>query len=374
MRVALDAYPLLGQRTGVGTYVLRLAEALLRLPDGPTVVLPTASVRPPCVPPSLARAEHHHVRVPFRILQALWDRGRYPPAEWLVGSELDVFHATNFVAPPLRRTPLVTTVHDLSYLYYPTAVDERVQQYQRWVPDTIRRSRVVICDSSATAAEVAGCYDLAPDRVVAIPLGVDDSWHSATAPSAAWLASHGLPGRYLVAVGASATRKRIDLLVAAVQRARRDDRSVPPLVLVGAAPPRAAEAAASTATPDVILAGHLDDEALQSVVAGAVALVFPSAYEGFGLPLLEAMAAGTPVVASDLAVHREVCGSHGTIIDLDGADGPDTAADRLAAALITVARSGPDPVAIEAARGWAASFTWDRTAAATLAVYEAACS
>lgn len=372
MRVALDAYPLLGRRTGIGTYVLRLTEALLRLPGGPEVVLPTASVRVPAIPPSLTRAEHHHVRVPFRLVQPLWDRGGFPPAEWLVSSDLDVFHATNFVAPPLRRTPLVTTVHDLSYVRFPAAVDERVQRYRRWVPDTIRRSRFVICDSSATAAEVADFYDLAPERVVGIPLGVDGSWHTAAAPSAAWLSEHGLPGRYLVAVGASATRKRIDLLLAAVQRARRDDDRVPPLVLVGDAPPEVAQAAASTAAGDVVLVGHLEDDALRTVVAGAVALVFPSAYEGFGLPLLEAMAAGTPVVASDLAVHREVCGDHGTLVDLDGATAPGEAVARLAAALVTAARTPADPAEVAAARAWAGAFTWERTAAATLAVYESA--
>jgi glycosyltransferase involved in cell wall biosynthesis len=370
MRVALDAYPLLGRRTGVGTYVMRLAEGLLRLPGGPDLVLPTASVRPPVMPPSLARAEHHHVRVPFRLVQSLWDRGGFPPAEWLVGSDLDVFHATNFVAPPLQRTPLVTTVHDLSYLRYPAGVDERVQRYQAWVPETIRRSRFVICDSSATAAEVGDVYGLASDRVIAIPLGVDPSWHTAQVPSSTWLTEHGLPGRYLVAVGASATRKRIDLLLAAVQRARRDDDSVPPLVVVGDAPAEAAHAAA--AAGDAVFVGHLEDEVLRAVVAGAAALVFPSAYEGFGLPLLEAMAAGTPVVASDLAVHREVCGDHGTLVDLDAVTTPGDAVARLAAALITASRTPAGPGEVAAARAWAASFTWDHTAAATLAVYEAA--
>lgn len=370
MRVALDPYPLFGRRTGVGTYVLRLAEALLRQPGGPELVLPTASLRPPQPPAMLARAHHHHVRVPFRLVQALWDHVSFPPAEWLVGRDLDVFHATNFVAPPLRRTPVVTTVHDLSYERYPRAVDERVQQYRRWVPRTISRSRFVICDSRATAAEVAERYDLAPEHVVAIPLGVDRSWREASDPTPGWLRSHGLPDRYLVAVGAAAARKRIDLLVAAHRRARWEDDAVPPLVLVGAAPPLAAETAA--ASGDIVLAGHLDEDALQTVVAGAVALVFPSAYEGFGLPLLEAMAAGTPVLASDLPVHREVCGPHATLVDLDHVEQPEEAADRLSRAIVDVARATSDPAALAAARAWADSFTWERTAAATMAVYEAA--
>jgi glycosyltransferase involved in cell wall biosynthesis len=367
MRVALDAYPLFGQRTGVGTYVLRLTEALLRLPGAPEVVLPTVSVGDPGPAAAVPGTERHHAKVPFRLVQGLWDRLPFPPAEWLVGSDLDLFHATNFVAPPFRRTPLVTTIHDLSHELFPDSVDHRVQQYRRWVPDTIRRSRTVICHAAAAAEDIIRFYDLPAERVIGIPLGVDPSWFRVEPVSEGWLAAQGLPPRYLVAVGASTARKRIDLLVAAVQRARRADEAVPPLVLVGAAPPAEVTARAVEAG-DVVLAGHVDDDALRSIVAAAVALVFPSQYEGFGLPLLEAMAAGTAVVASDLGVHREVCGEHAVLVPLDGSD--DVA--QLADALVTAARAAPDAAALAAATAWATGFTWERTAAATLAVYEGA--
>lgn len=368
MRVALDAYPLFGARTGVGTYVHHLVTALAALPDPPELVLPTASLRTSGRAPALAGTASHHVRLPFRVVQALWDRVPLPPAEWVLGTA-DVFHATNFVAPPFRRTPVVTTVHDLSHERYPEAVDDRVARYRTWVPEAIRRSRALITHAEATADDISAFYGIAREQVTAVHLGVDPSWHAAQPADDAWLATRGLPPRYLAFVGSPGERKNIRVLLDAHLGARSADPAVPPLVLAGPRP--AAALLDARHEGHVVVAGYLDDPALRGLVARAVALVFPSRYEGFGLPVLEALAAGTAVLASDLPVHREIAGSHARLVALDAVDdGAATAA--LRDALIEVATSPRTAAVVAAGRAWAGQFTWARTAAATLAVYEAA--
>lgn len=369
MRVALDAYPLFGPRTGVGTYVRHLVTALVGLPDAPEVVLPTASLRASGRAPAIPGTTSHHVRLPFRALQRLWDRVPFPPAEWVVGPA-DVFHATNFVAPPLRRTPLVTTIHDLSHELFPDVVDERVTRYRKWVPDAIRRSRGLITHAESTADDIAAFYGLDRDRVVAIHLGVDPSWAAAAPADEGWLDRHGLPLRYLLFVGSPTDRKNIDLLVRAHAAARAADDAVPRLVLAGP-PPRAGELAGALVCRDLVAAGYLEDADLRRLVAGATALAFPSRYEGFGMPVLEALATGIAVVASDLPVHREIAGGHAHLVDLGQPD-LEERVERLRQALVTVATKQPSPEVVAARRAWAAGFTWERTAAATLAVYEAA--
>lgn len=368
MRVALDAYPLFGPRTGVGTYVQHLAAALAALPDHPEVVLPTASLRASGAAPPIPGTTARHARLPFRAVQALWDRVPFPPAEWVLGAP-DVFHATNFVAPPFRRTPVVTTVHDLSYERYPDAVDPRVARYRKWVPEAIRRSEQIITHAEATADDIARHYVIDRARLTAVHLGVDPSWSAAVPADPAWLEARGLPHRYVVFVGSATDRKNIRLLIDAHHAAREHDADVPPLVIAG--PPPGMRLACPGAVGSVIIAGYLDDADLRGVVAAATALVFPSRYEGFGMPILEAMAAGTPVVASDLAVHREIAGGHARLVALEQPD-PGERVAALMDALVSVSTSAPTSAERSAARAWAAGFTWARTAAATLAVYEVA--
>ena len=136
-------------------------------------------------------------------------------------------------------------------------------------------------------------------------------------------------------------------------------------------PPRAGELAGALVRRDLVAAGYLEDADLRRLVAGATALAFPSRYEGFGMPVLEALATGIAVVASDLPVHREIAGGHAHLVDLGQPD-LEERVERLRQALVTVATEQPSPEVVAARRAWAAGFTWERTAAATLAVYEAA--
>ena len=381
LRVGLDATPLLGPRTGVGHYVTCLVRALVEL--GPEeseleeVVLVPFSWRGtrdlPAVPPwddpsgsgsgsgsrVDSRVRYGSRRVPARLLREGWARGNWPPVEWFAGA-VDVFHATNFVAPPARRAGLVVTVHDLSYLRYPEMVSAASARYRELVPRGIARGAVVCTPTAAVAAELAEAYRVPAERLVVTPLGVGPEWLQAQAPDSDWLVERGLPEHYLLFVGSREPRKNLATLLAAYrQLPPGPDR--PALVLAG--PQGWGEA---LDLRGVITPGYLPDEDLLRVVAGAAALVFPSWYEGFGFPPLQALAAGTPVVAADIPALREVTGGQAELVD--PAD-----ADALAAALAKVLAGGDGGPAARAARAaHAAAFTWSATARATLGAYRLA--
>jgi glycosyltransferase involved in cell wall biosynthesis len=358
--VGLDATPLLGARTGIGRYVEYLVRELAALAAHDLVAtaftLRGAGGLPDAVP---AGVTVRHRPAPARALQAAWSRSELPPVEWLTG-RLDVFHGTNFVLPPLRRAGGVVTVHDLSYLRFPDTVSTASLRYRDLVPRGLRRAAVVVTPSEAVAAEVRDEYGL-DDRVLATPLGVDESWFGAAPPDPSWLAGRGLPERYLLFVGSVEPRKGLPSLVRALRLLHDDSAAVVPLVLAG--PPGWGPALDHAGLPPgaVLTAGYLDTAELRRLVAGAAALVYPSRYEGFGLPPLEAFAAGTPVVASDLPAVREVTGELARLVPA----GDDAA---LAAALRAVL-DDCDPAARSARQARARRFSWAACAAATHSAY-----
>ncbi|MCW2666806.1 MAG: glycosyl transferase, group 1, partial [Frankiales bacterium] len=290
---------------------------------------------------------------PARGLQAAWSRAEWPPVELLAG-RTDVFHATNFVLPPLRRARGVVTVHDLTYLRVPETVSAASARYRTLVPRSLRRASVVLTPSRAVAEQVRQEYAPAAP-VVATPLGVDPAWLSATPPDEALRAALGLPREYVLFVGTLEPRKDLRTLLAA----HRLVPAAPPLVLVG--PPGWGE---QVDVSGCVTPGFLSDEQLRPLVAGASVLVLPSRDEGFGLPVLEAMAAGTPVLASDLPVLREVGGD---LAAYARPGDPEAFAEALRAVLDTPG----DPAA---RRAHAARSTWRRCAEETRAAYTLALS
>lgn len=362
LRITVDATPLLGTRTGVGRYVDRLVHALA---DDPAVELTLTAFTArgagalPTVAPSGVRVRHRPV--PARALQALWSHLPFPPVELLAG-RCDVVHGTNFVLPPAARAAGVVTVHDLAYVRHPETVSPASLRYRSLVPRAVRRAALVLCPSRATAQDVAAHYRLPPERVLATPLGVDPQWADPPELTAAARHRLGLPERYLLFVGTREPRKQLPALLAAHAAARSQDADVPPLVLAGPA----GWGAAARLPPGVVLAGWLDDDDdLRAVVGAAQALVLFSRYEGFGLPLLEALAGGTPVVASDLPVHREVTGGHARLVPVEDVDA-------LAQALLETSLAGPDDDAARQRRDWAARWTWQECARRTVAAYRLA--
>lgn len=360
LRVGLDGTPLLGTRTGVGQYVAALVERLAR-DAGLELRATPFTVRTGGRPSLPAAVGWRHLPVPARAARWSWARGGPPPVE-LVGGRVDVFHGTNFVLPPTLRAAGVLTVHDLAYLRHADTVSATSAAYRDLVPRGLRRAAVVLTPSRTVAAELADAYPFAADRIRATPLGVDAAWARAQPLDAADRARLGVPADYLLFVGTREPRKNLPVLLQAHRRAAGDDPDgVPPLVLAGPAGWGDIDPAEAADPGDVVRCGFLPGEVLRSLVAGATALVLPSRYEGFGLPVLEALACGVPVVCSDLPVLLEVGGDQCRYVPVGDVDA-------LATALLEVAGRRPDG-GQPARRAWAARFTWQACADLTAAAY-----
>jgi glycosyltransferase involved in cell wall biosynthesis len=384
VRVLLDATPLLGTRTGVGRYTGHVLAELARMAstadpaagsessDALELVATAYTWRgredlPAALPPGVTAVGH---RAPARLLQELWARVELPRAAWLAG-RFDVLHAPNFVLPPPGRAAGVVTVHDLGYLRVRETVSSASARYRELVPRSIRRAQLVLTPSRAIADEVIDEYGLHPDRVLPTPLGVDPAWFSVGQEIPSVSRPESLPERFLLFVGTVEPRKDLPGLLAAYRLlldAEPTGVDVPPLVLVGPSGWGPALDLAGVPADRVRSLGYLEEHQLRPIVAAATALCFPSLYEGFGLPPLEALAAGTPVVASDIPSVREVVGAlAGTpAVALVPPRDPPALAAALAAAI-----GAPRPDRSIGATH-AAGFTWRRTAEQTLGGYRRA--
>jgi glycosyltransferase involved in cell wall biosynthesis len=351
--VLIDGTPLLGARTGIGRYTSALAEELASMPDVEmrAVAFTLRGWR------KLRRVLPHGSRargmpVPARLLRRSWLRMAFPPVELFAGFT-DVVHGTNFVLPAAARAAGVLTIHDLAFLDAPDDLPPSDARLPELVKISAQRAAVVCTPTRAVADTVVERLEIAEDKIAVTPLGVDPAWFTARRPSEALARRLGLPGEYLLFVGAAGPRKALDWLLKAHESAAE----LPPLILVGPG---------HSGTRDRVRAiGYLSDVDLRSVVAGASALVLPSRDEGFGLPVLEAMACDVPVVCSDIPALREVSSGHTTLI-------PFGDCEAMAAALTTAITDRAPLETLAVRRNHAAGFTWHRTAELTVAAYRRA--
>lgn len=284
---------------------------------------------------------------------------------------IELYHAPNFL--PLRFSgPTVITVHDLSFIRYPeTHPRERVEVLERRLPNDIKRSDFVLVDSNFVRDEVMQVYGVAPEKVVRTYLGVSERFHSMPAEDTrAVLERCGLRhGEYVLSVGTLEPRKNLAGTLEAFRLLPGELRDRYPLAVVGMVGwhmDRVSSRLSALAEQGAVRPlGYVPDEDLPFLYAGAGAFMYPSIYEGFGLPVLEAMAAGAPVVTSNRASLKEVAGTLAASLDPD-----DHAA--LSAALREALETSGDAAARAKRIAWARTFTWQRCARETIAVYERA--
>lgn len=366
IRVGIDATPLLGPRTGIGRYVSSLLRALAAgRPEVDLDLRATAfTLRGrggliDALPPGVAAVGRP---VPARLLRRSWSHGGPPPVEWLCG-RVDVFHATNFVLPPRRRAAGVLTVHDLGFLRVPETLSAANLIYRELVPRGVREAAMTLTPSETVRQELLAEFGVEPGRVAVTPLGVDESWFSpapaGTDDPADDEILNGPP--FVLFVGAVEPRKGLPTLLEALRRCPPG--TAPRLVMAGPAG-WGPELDTAGAGLDVVRTGFLTDRRLRQLLAAAAAVALPSRYEGFGLPVLEALASGTPVLASDLPVLREVGGEYARYLPVGD---PDAWAEALAAA--PGRREAHDPVP---GISWARRWTWGRCAEKTRFAYRAA--
>ncbi len=354
---------------GIGTYVRELAPALVR--QDPSLELRLFHARfPDAGPPERWLRDHwvEELHDPIRTLYPSWDlfaRPQLPPSL----RETDVLHATNpsAIPPAGPRQRLVVTVHDLAFEHFPELFPRSWRLlYRIGLRAAVRRADAILTPSRNTAEDLVSRTKVRPERIHVVPLAAALGSHDADPREVRDRLK--IPEPYVLFVGTLEPRKNLVSLVRAYRRAAGNG-APHTLVLAGPMGWQPGALLRELALPgpgDVVLTGTVSASDLDALYRDASAFVYPSVYEGFGLPVLEALARGVPTIASNASSVPEVAGDAGIAVD------PRSIAD-LADALERVL--GDASLAEDLSRRGrerAARFTWDETARRTLQVYDKA--
>jgi glycosyltransferase involved in cell wall biosynthesis len=349
VRVVVDVAPLSRPRTGIGNYLRGLVAGLAELGVDVVAFGPSGPHGRRRIAEALAglRVELRRPLLPHAARTA-WSRAGRPRLERVVGP-FDVFHFSDWMYPAQGRGVRATTVHDLVPLRFPEWVEpETLRMHRRKYEHAARTCDRVFVNSRFTRGEVVELLEVPQERVVVAYPGIDPLFHPEGKRA-------DLGGPYVLAVSTLEPRKNLPTLVAAFQKLRRR-RPELTLAIVGLEgweqQPLAAEG--------VRLLGYVPDNELARLYRGAAAFAYPSRFEGFGIPIVEALASGVPTVASTHPSLDEACGDAALRAD---ADDPEAFAEALARAL-----DAPRGTGVE----HAARFTWRACGEAVLAGYESA--
>jgi glycosyltransferase involved in cell wall biosynthesis len=313
MRILVDYRPALRARTGVGEYIHQLVRAYTAAhADEVTVFTSSWKDRPSPSTGHDLKARVVDRRLPVGVLNFLWHRLEWPPIEAIAGV-FDVVHSAHPLLIPSRRAARVVTIHDLFFLDFPERTHREIRRdYPMMVGDHARRAEAVITSSQHTARLLQQRLNIASDRIYLCPPGAPEWTTLGRAPNAP-------RDGYVLFLGTLEPRKNIGVLLDVFARLANRGRTGPKLVLAGGAEPEARKWLERLAQPPlagrVEYLGYTTHHDRERLYAGARALVLPSLDEGFGLPALEAMSAGVPVIASNRGALPEVVADGGTLLD-----------------------------------------------------------
>jgi glycosyltransferase involved in cell wall biosynthesis len=330
MRLLIDYRPALKQPTGVGAWIHELVRALLALraagepgTEGLEITLFSTSLRDRLAGSAvgeLAGVTPADCRLPVRGLNLAWYRLAWPPVEWMARGPFDIVHASTPVLLPARSGLRVSTIHDLDFLHQPDRTwGEMRRDFPRLAGDHSRRADLVVTVSNHTARGISRELGVSDAKIAICRHGVPH-WITSLAAQRPLQS-----GGYVLFVGTLEPRKNVGGLLDAYERLLSRWPEVPRLVLAGRQTPAARAWIERAKGPafkgQVDVRGYISDRDRASTYLGAAVVVLPSFEEGFGLPALEAMALGIPVVVSNRGALPEVVGDAGLQVDPEDADG-----------------------------------------------------
>ena len=378
MRIAIDARPAAyPYRTGVGHYTWHLLRLLPRLDRTSAYVAWYLNARGLLGGPrrkftDLAAPNLHErwTPIPARWFRPLEQRFDLPRMEWLI--RFDVLFAPNFVPPPTRTGRLVITVHDVAFRLFPDTAPHSTLRWLTRLDRALRQAARIIVVSEQTKRDLLERYSVSEDRVAVVPNGVEaGAFHSvADSQISAARREFGIDGPYLISLGGIEPRKNLPRVVRAFARLPSDIR--PTLVVAGWRTEwnpegwnelqDALDELPASLRSIVRVTGYVPEQRKAALLAGAEGLVYPSLYEGFGLQVLEAMAAGTPVLTSNVSALPEVAGDAAVLVD-------PTDVDAIANGMEKLLRDDDLRKDLrERGRARAERFSWEETARRTVQV------
>jgi glycosyltransferase involved in cell wall biosynthesis len=370
MRIGIDGRTLTGRFTGDRTYWRSLLCAHLEAAerDPASAHHYVVYTRLPMPPDALPPSGYLTVRSLPSGSDRLWTLVTFPRA--LKQDGVDIAH-TQYTTPLRAPCPVITTVHDISFRLYPEWFPRKHRMLlNATVPGAMRRAAAIITDSESSRRDILRIYNLEPHRVAAIPLAAGPEFRPVPQEIACQTVKerYHLHHPYVISVGVLQPRKNLPLLLEAFARARQQTPLPHHLVLTGKPgwgyEGLTVQAARLHIADAVVFTGYVEDSDLPALYSAADAMAFPSLYEGFGLPPLEAMACGAPTMVSDAPAMPEVVGDGAWVLPVIDAAAWGEAMARLL--------TEPETRAFWSARGRlrSADFSWARTACLTRAVYE----
>lgn len=324
-RIGIDVTSALTQGGGIGRYTREIVRALTELSR--THQLTLFSAKPPAqtpVPNPLPIADnitHTPAPVDEHWLYRVWYRARLPIPVQAVTGKLDLFHSPDFVLPPTSgNIPTLLTVHDLSFVKYAEVYPPKLVNYlNRVVPWSVKRATHVVVDSAETARDLKDLYNTPDSKITILYAGVSDHFHPITREKtiqATRTKYHLGQKPYILSVGTVQPRKNYEMLIHAFAQIAPDWPHN--LVIAGGKGWLMDEMDTLISNLQlqnrVKITGFVDDADLPALYSDATLFAFPSLYEGFGLPILEAMACGAPVLSSDASCLPEVVGDAGIML------------------------------------------------------------
>ncbi len=369
MRIALDGLPLSRELTGIGHYTLELARHLAKTNSADQVSVASPRGLVPTVTSGSSPSNLRLRRATLNPVIRYW--WKFGLTNFLKKEKVEVFHGTNFQLPPQPRCATVLTIHDLSTLLYPeTHEGKNVQHAWRWLPSTAQTATMIICPTEAVRQEVHDHLSIPLDKIVAVHEAARSCFGPASDREIARVKQRFNPGEeFLLYVGTIEPRKNLLSLVLAFEQLASTHPKMR-LVIAGRKGWMVEELFAyvkrSPVNNRIIFTGYVSDVELRALYSSCTVFVYPSIYEGFGLPPLEAMSCGAPVVASSIPSIGEVLGEAARLVKPND----------FAALKSSLEELLDEPCLRErlslAGRERAAEFSWDETARRVRNVYERA--